>query len=77
MAVQKASQTKKARTKDLWWVVNKIVGRERRGLGRVRLAYVAADIGSKGNEEANSLAKEATDEEVMIPEIIERSLKQN
>ena len=69
-------QTRKARTKDLRWVVNEIVGRKKRELVRVWFTCVAAHISIKGNQEANRLAKEATKEETMIPKITEGGLKQ-
>ena len=57
-------------------MANEIAVRERQGLGRVQFACVAAHIGIKGNEEADKLVKEATDEEALIVEITEGGLKQ-
>ena len=43
---------------------------------RVRKSAVAAHIGIRGNEGADKLTKEATDEEALIAEITKGGLKQ-
>ena len=76
-AVKKAGRTGKARTRDLKAVISDIKERELRpGINAVSFGWVKAHNEVHGNEEADRLAKEATNLYSEGPQITEGGLKQ-